>query len=70
MSKIYIVIWKIMIEVDVEAFKKEWFSFEDIQDIIESEREFEVTWVSYNLKDAFSLVRKNLFSNKNKKCIK
>jgi len=32
-----------MATIDTEAFKKAGFSFEEIQDIIESEKEFEET---------------------------
>lgn len=57
-------------EIDVETLKKAGFSYEEIQDIIESEKEFEETWIAYDLEDAFTEVRNNLFSNKGEKCIK
>jgi hypothetical protein len=58
-------------EIDIEAFKKAWFTFEEIQDIIESEKEFEETWIAYDLDEAFVMIKNNLFSNKEDKlCIK
>jgi len=56
-------------ELDLEVFKKAWFSYEEIQDIIESEKEFKQSWVAYDLDEAFLQVRNNLFS-KNDKCTK
>ena len=49
-------------KIDVEAFKKAWFTFEEIEDIIESEKEFEETWITYNFEDIKKLARKELFS--------
>ena len=51
-----------MTEIDVEAFKKEWFSYEEIQDIIEAEKEFEQTWVAYDFEEVKLLARKEIFS--------
>jgi len=50
--------------IDIESFKKAGFTFEEIQDIIESEEEFERTGESYSLDEAFLIVRKSLFSKK------
>ncbi len=54
----------------IDNFKKAWYSFEDIQDIIESEEEFEKTWIAYDLDEAFLLIKNNLFSKKNKEYLK
>ena len=51
-----------MANIDIEAFKKAWFTFEEIQDIIESEKEFEENWITYNFEDIKKLARKELFS--------
>ncbi len=51
-------------QIDIEAFKKAWFSYEEIQDILESEKEFEETWVAYELDEAFTIVKNNLFTSK------
>jgi len=56
-------------EIDIEAFKRAGLSFEEIQDIIETENEFEKTWIAYDLDEAFSIIKNNLFANKDK-CIK
>jgi len=49
-------------EIDIEAFKRAGLSFEEIQDIIESENEFEKTWIAYDLDEVKKLARKELFS--------
>ena len=49
-------------KIDIEAFKKAWFSFEEIQDIIESEKEFEETWIAYDFEEVKKQARKELFS--------
>lgn len=59
-----------MLHIDTEAFQKAWFTYEEIQDIIWSEKDFEETWIAYDLDEAFSIIRNNLFSNNNKECIK
>lgn len=58
------------VDIDVEAFKGAGFSFEEIQDIIESEKDFEETWIAYDLDDAFTLVKNNLFAKKGELCTK
>ena len=58
-----------MENIDVEAFKKAWFTYDEIEDIIESEKEFEETWVAYDLDEAFLIIKNNLFASKGK-CIK
>jgi len=58
-----------MVNIDIEAFKKEGFSYEEIQEITESIEEFEKTWIVYDFEDLKKLSRKTLFSN-NKECIK
>lgn len=50
--------------IDIESFKKAGFTFEEIQDIIESEKEFEKTGESYSLDEAFVIIKKSLFSKK------
>lgn len=59
-----------MEKIDVEVFKRAGFSFEEIQDIIESEQEFEKTWIVYDLDEAFVIIKNNLFASKEKECIK
>ena len=51
-----------MVDINVEAFKKAGFTFEEIQDIIESEKEFEETWMSYEFEEVKELARKEIFS--------
>ena len=51
-----------MEKIDTEALKKAGFSYDEIQDIIESEREFEETWVAYDFEDVKLFARKELFS--------
>lgn len=53
-----------MATINTETFKKVWFSYEEIQDIIESEKEFEETWIAYDLDEIQKLARKELFSKK------
>ena len=52
--------------IDTEAFKKAGLSFEEIQDIIESEKEFEETGVDYDFDEVKTLARKELFSKQEK----
>ncbi|MDD5769887.1 MAG: hypothetical protein PHE25_02875 [Candidatus Gracilibacteria bacterium] len=59
-----------MVNIDIEAFKKAGFTYEEIQDIIASEKDFEETGIAYDLDEAFCIIRNNLFSDNNKKCIK
>ena len=50
------------VNIDAEAFRKAGFSFEEIQDIIESEKDFEETWIAYDLDEVKLLARKEIFS--------
>ena len=52
----------IMVEINVEAFKNAWFTFEEIQDIIESEKEFNETWIAYDFDEVKEIARKEIFS--------
>ena len=52
-----------MNEKDIEAFKKDGFSYEEIQTIIESEKKFKETWISYDFDEVKISARKRLFSN-------
>lgn len=47
--------------VDIEALKKVWYSFEEIQHIIKSLEDFEKTWIEYNMDESFDLVNKKIF---------
>jgi len=47
---------------EIEAFKKAWYSFEEIQRIIESLKNFEETWISYSMEEAFEMVNNKVFS--------
>lgn len=58
-----------MVKIDTEAFKKAWYTYEQIQQIIKSEEDFERTGICYTLDETFSFVKSELFS-KNDKCIK
>ena len=51
-----------MAEINVEAFKKAWFSYEEIEDIIDGEKEFEETWITYSFEEVKQIARKELFS--------
>ena len=46
----------------IEEFKKDGFSYEEIQEIKESIDDFEKTWASFDFKDVKTLARNNLFS--------
>lgn len=52
-----------MNEKYIEAFKKNGFSYEEIQTIIESEKEFDKIWISYDFNKVKILARKELFSH-------
>ena len=56
--------------IDMEAFKKAWFSFEEIQKIIQTEKNFNKTGVSYPIDDAFSMIKKEVFSKGKQVCTK
>ena len=51
-----------MTEIDVEAFKKEWFSYEEIQDIIEWNRQVD-NGEFYTEEEFFYRLEKRLYSN-------
>lgn len=55
-----------MANIDVEAFKKAGFTYEQIQNIIVSEEEFERTGVGYSHEEVKIFARKELFSNNKK----
>lgn len=55
---------------EIDAFKEAWYSFEEIQDIIEAEKEFAETGITYDLDEAFLIIKQKLFSKKNVECIK
>jgi hypothetical protein len=60
-----------VVNIDTENLKKAWFTYDEIQDIIESEEEFEKNWISYDLDEAFVMIKNDLFSKKeNKVCLK
>ena len=48
--------------INVEAFKNAWFTFEEIQDIIDGEKEFEEAWITYSFEEVKQIARKELFS--------
>ena len=48
--------------LNIEAFKNAGFTYEEIQDIIQSEKEYEETWITYDFEDVKILARKELFS--------
>ena len=54
----------------VQSLKDAGLSFEQIQDLKITEEEFDSTWVSYTLDEAFVIVRNNIFSKHNQECIK
>lgn len=51
-----------MTKVDIEAFKKEWFSFEEIQKVSESIKNFEKTWISHSHNEVKIKARNKIFS--------
>ena len=48
--------------MDIEAFKKAGFSFEEMQKIIKTEKNLDKTGVTFSLDDAFSMIKKEVFS--------
>ena len=46
----------------IQAFEKEWFSAEEIQAVIDSEKHFEKTWESYDLEESRERLFKQLFN--------
>ena len=51
-----------MENIDTEALKKAWYSFEEIKKIKLSLDNFEKTWIEYDLEDSFDRVNKKVFS--------
>ncbi|MDD3793305.1 MAG: hypothetical protein PHI37_00635 [Candidatus Gracilibacteria bacterium] len=49
-------------EINLEAFRKAGLSYEEIQDIIESEKDFKDTGITYDFEEVKKLARKELFS--------
>lgn len=47
---------------EIEAFKKDWYSFEEIQRINQSLERFEKDWIAYDLDEAFAIIEKQVFS--------
>ena len=47
---------------EIEAFKRDWYSFEEIKRIEDSLKHFEETWISYDIDEAFEIVNKQIFS--------
>ncbi len=52
--------------IDTEAFKKAGFNYEEIQNIIESEKEYEENGITYDFKEVKKLARNELFSKEKK----
>lgn len=50
------------VEIDVEAFKREGFSYEEIQSIIQAEKDI-ANWETYTHDEVKAFARKQLFSN-------
>ncbi len=46
----------------IEEFKKEWYSFEEINRIQESLKHYEETGEVYDIDEAFAIVEKEVFS--------
>jgi hypothetical protein len=51
-----------MVKIDTKAFKKAWYSFEEIQQVIKSEEKFEKTWITHSFNDVKKNVRTKLFT--------
>lgn len=47
---------------EIDAFKKAWYSFEEIKRIQQSLKHFEETGISYSVEEAFEIVNKEVFS--------
>ena len=54
----------IMEKIDVEAFKKEWFSFEEIDSITKSINNFNTNWKTHSHDEVRVKARNEIFSNK------
>lgn len=59
-----------MVKIDTEAFKKAWYTYEQIQQIIKSEEDFERTGICYTFDEVKELARDRLINNSKVKCIK
>jgi len=59
-----------MVKIDIEAFKKAWFTFEEIQQVIKSEENFERTWITHDFEDVMKEAKTRLFSKAKWKCLK
>lgn len=59
-----------MSTANIETLKKDGFSYEEIQDVLESEKEFTKSGVAYDLDEWFTKIRNNLFSKKKDECLK
>lgn len=51
---------------EIENMKKEGFTYEEIQSILDSENEFEKTWIVYSHEYAKKIAREKIFSNMEK----
>lgn len=45
-------------------------TFEEIQEINNSLEHFEKTWIAYDIEEAFSIIKQNIFAKEMKECIK
>ena len=53
-----------MTKIDVEKFKKEGFSFEEIESVSKSINNFKKTWISHWHNEVKIKARNEIFSNK------
>lgn len=58
------------VNIDVEAFKKTWFSFEEIQRVSVSMEDFTKTWVAHSMDDVFGELNTKIFSKYSVPCTK
>lgn len=58
-----------MVKIDLDVFKKAWYKFDEIEQIKESSEEIN-NWWWQTLEDAFSDIKKTLFSKKENKWVK
>jgi hypothetical protein len=59
-----------MVKIDTEAFRKAWYTYEQIQHIIKSEEDFEKTGVCYTFEEVKKMARNKILDNAKVKCIK
>ena len=52
-----------MWNIDIDAFKKEGFSFEEIQKISNSINSFDQKWITHSHNEVKKLARKEIFAN-------